>query len=100
MSNPITITAERTQPAPFSLGRQMLTAGAREVLSPEDILECFRRQARCDFGELWAEDQAANAAAIAEGLRVVGVYHCGRREVFVITEADRSLTTLLLAEEY
>jgi hypothetical protein len=46
------------------------------------------------------EDYDANLDAIASGERILSVYHCGEHKVYVITEADRSATTLLLAEEY
>lgn len=89
----------------FALGRWMVTAGARAQLSGQSILTCFGRHAQGDFGDVCNEDFEANLDAIAEGLRIVSVYRCSDKDgesvkVYVITEADRSVTTLLLAEEY
>ena len=54
-----------------------------------------------DWSEMVEEDQAANRQAIAEGSRVFSAYHLGTGvKLWVITEADRSATTLLLPDEY
>jgi len=84
----------------FSLGRLLLARGAQAVLSSSDVLDCLRRHARGDFGDLCSEDFDANLDAIANGERILSAYHCGDHKIYVITEADRSATTLLLAEEY
>jgi hypothetical protein len=89
----------------FALGRWLVTAGARAELPGPSITQCFNRHANGNFGDVCSEDYEANLDAIAEGLRIVSVYHCDdkrgeKTKVYVITEADRSATTLLLAEEY
>jgi hypothetical protein len=53
-----------------------------------------------DWGELCAFDQRQNEIALREGYRVLSSYPVGRECVWVITEADRSVTTILLPEEY
>jgi hypothetical protein len=89
----------------FELGRWMVTRGASDELPGQCILDCFHKHARGDFGVVCAEDYEANLDAIAEGLRILSVYRCDNKrgdatKIYVITEADRSVTTLLLAEEY
>jgi hypothetical protein len=89
----------------FALGRWMVTPAAHAQLSGQSILTCFSRHATGDFGDVCHDDFEANLDAIAGGLRIVSVYRCDDKQgesakVYVITEADRSVTTLLLAEEY
>jgi hypothetical protein len=96
-----TATSTENRPAlTFSLGRLVQTAGAESSISTGQALEYFRRHAGGDFGDLCAGDYRANLHAIAQGERILSAYHCGEIKLYVITEADRSATTLLLAEEY
>ena len=90
-----------TEPVFFSFGRVLITCGAEDKLHPADVAAALRRHARGDWGELCLQDQAENALALEEGFRLFSVYR-DRRETrfYVITEADRSLTTILLPEEY
>lgn len=90
----------KPHPRRFALGLLMVTRGAKSALSPSDLDACFRRHASGDYGNLCAEDLAANLVAIAAGERILSAYECNAKQVFVITEADRSCTTLLLGEEY
>ena len=80
----------------------MATPGALKLLSeigahPFDLLA---RHATGDWGDLCAFDRRQNQIALREGLRVLSSYPVGRKCVWVITEADRSVTTILLPEEY
>lgn len=84
----------------FQLGRCLVTPGARAALAAQQLLECYRRHAKGDFGDVGAEDFEANLDAIAQGGRILSVYRYEGSKLYVITEADRSATTLLLAEEY
>jgi hypothetical protein len=95
----------RRSVAQFELGRRIVAPGAREELVGQSIMDAFSRHAKGDFGDICNEDFDANLDAIVEGLRIVSVYQCdntqgAKSKVYVITEADRSMTTLLLAEEY
>jgi hypothetical protein len=58
------------------------------------------RHATGDWGDLCAFDRRQNEIALREGLRVLSSYLVGGECVWVITEADRSVTTILLPEEY
>ena len=62
-----------------------------------DLLERHRTG---DWGNLDAEDTAANDAAVKHGGRLFSSYKVGEEVVWIITEGDRSLTTLLLPEDY
>jgi hypothetical protein len=86
---------------PFPLGQCVITANAQAVLPFECVLESLARHARGDWGELDSEDVAANEHALHEGERLVSVYvsPSGMR-FYVITERDRSATTVLLPEDY
>jgi hypothetical protein len=88
----------------FPLGQTVATPGALEALERvgQHPLDLLRRHARGDWGELSADDQAANDAALADGGRLMSSYVLvdGRTKVWVISEQDRSVTTLLLPEEY
>jgi len=53
-----------------------------------------------DWGDLCAEDAEANDAAVKHGGRLLSSYKVGEEVVWIITESDRSVTTLLLPEDY
>lgn len=87
----------------FSLGQIVSTPGALQALGETDItaIELLRRHACGDWGDLCEEDREANAEALKEGLRILSVYRLrDGAKIWIITEADRSVTTLLLPEEY
>jgi hypothetical protein len=87
----------------FALGRILATPGALRALSASGAtaLHYLERHAHLDPGLLDAHDQIANAQAVDRGERILSAYALsdGTR-LWVITEADRSATTLLLPEEY
>ncbi len=87
---------------PFPLGRILATPGALETLreSGEDSLRFLARHASGDWGELDAHDRRENELALEHGRRLLSSYPVGEGRVWVITEADRSATTLLLPSEY
>jgi hypothetical protein len=66
----------------------------------EDPLHILSRHASGDWGELDAHDRRENGRALKNGRRILSSYPVGEQRVWVITEADRSVTTLLLPEEY
>jgi len=88
----------------FELGQLVATPGALEVLgefevSPSQLLE---RHASEDWGDVPLRDGRENELSVREGFRIVSSYPLGEgaRKVWVITEADRSSTCILLPEEY
>ncbi len=88
--------------APFPLGRILATPGALNALreAGEDPLNYLSRHASGDWGELDAHDRRENELALKHGRRLLSSYPAGEKRVWIITEADRSYTTLLLPEEY
>ena len=88
--------------APLPLGRIVTTPGALKLLSDieEDPFGYIARHAAGDWGELCAFDRRQNQIALREGLRVLSSYEVPAGKVWIITEADRSVTTILLPEEY
>jgi len=67
----------------------------------EDLNNYISRHADGDWGDLDEHDRKANEYALEHGLRVLSAYTLGSGEkIWIITEADRSSTTILLPEEY
>ncbi len=85
----------------FELGQVVSTPGALDALSREDIGKALARHHRGDWGDVGRHDWRANEEALTEGFRLFSVYR-GENAVkfWVITEADRSSTCVLLPEEY
>jgi hypothetical protein len=85
----------------FPLGRTVITRNANDSLHPEDVKLCLDRHALGDWGDLDEHDLNENKVALAQGLRLFSAYH-DRASVkfYIITERDRSVTTVLLPEDY
>lgn len=92
----------RTTPvAKFRLGRIMATPNALTSITNEDILVGIQRHQAGDWGDVDEHDRQANERALVEGTRLWSVYHAVNGTKFwIITEADRSLTTALLPQDY
>jgi hypothetical protein len=88
--------------APLSLGKVIATPGAMKLLMEgrQHPFEYLARHATGDWGELCAFDRRQNEIAQRDGLRVLSSYEVPAGKVWIITEADRSITTILLPEEY
>lgn len=87
----------------FELGQIVATPGALALLQKagQDPSEFLTRHARCDWGDLNHSDQKENEYALAHGLRLLSSYRINAGEkLWVITESDRSATTVLLPDEY
>lgn len=90
---------------PFRLGRIVATPAALAALEAAGgrvvSARLLRRHLAGDWGDLDAEDRAANYCALLEGARLLSAYVLSTGErVWIITEADRSATTLLLPSDY
>jgi hypothetical protein len=89
------------QPGSFRLGTIVRTREVAEAVPIEEQIGLLLRHAAGDFGSLCAEDVAANEAAILRGDRILSLYPTDAGDaVYVITEADRSATTILFRDEY
>ena len=88
--------------APVPLGRVVATPGALKLLSEigEDPFGYIARHAAGDWGDLCTFDRRQNEIALREGLRVLSSYDVPAGRLWSITEADRSVTTILLPGEY
>lgn len=89
--------------ARFQLGRMYLTPGAIEALtnSGQMASEFLHRHQSGDWGDLSEGDRQENEFSIDKCLRIFSAYHTAKGEkLWVITEADRSATTVLLPSEY
>lgn len=94
---------KRTDKPQFPLGQTLATPGALEALtaSGQSPTEFLDRHLRCDWGEVDSEDAQANDDALQHGDRLLSAYRTSAgAKIWIITEADRSATTILLPEEY
>jgi hypothetical protein len=87
---------------PLPLGRIVATPGALEVLleTGGDPLQYLARHVSGAWGDLDEGDRRENMRSLSNGWRVLSSYLVGGRNIWIITEADRSVTTILLREEY
>jgi hypothetical protein len=88
--------------APLPLGRVLATPGALKLLveAGGHPFEYLARHASGDWGELCAFDRRQNEVALRQGYRVLSSYPVGEGKIWIVTEADRAVTTILLPEEY
>ena len=85
----------------FPLGSIVATPKALEVITQEDIVQALRRHQAGDWGEVDVNDREENELSHREGFRLLSVYYAKNGVKFwIITEADRSGTTILLPEDY
>ena len=85
----------------FPLGRVFTTPSVRNSELAVHIEVVLSRHVQGDWGDMCADDKRANDEALAAGdLRIFSSYKFGDEKLWVITEADRSSTTILLPEEY
>ena len=86
----------------FPPGQVVATRGAAEQVSEEDMTLAMNRHLRGDWGDVSLADQKANDMALLLDTRILSAYHTEKDHVkfWIITEADRSATTILLPDEY
>jgi len=92
----------------FKLGQVVMTAGVEALfndkqseLSHVDLTQLLYRHQSGDDGDTCVEDKQANQFAIKQGdLRIMSVYKLTTVTLWIITEHNRSYTTILLPEEY
>ena len=87
----------------FSLGQVVATPGALEALNDAGQVpgEFLRRHVGGDWGDLGEDDRRENEFSVGNGFRILSAYTTAKGEkLWVITEADRSSTCVLLPEEY
>ena len=86
----------------FPYGQVVTTPGILDFLTYEEMVGLLKRHLRGDWGDMTAGDKRLNNRATKDGTRILSSYEWGpeKTKVWVITEADRSVTTVLLADEY
>ena len=92
----------QTRPIRLPLGHVVATPGALEVVRDYglDVVGLLHRHRAGDWGVVSEHDVQANNIAVAEGTRVLSVYKTAGGRLWIITEADRSATTVLMHSEY
>jgi hypothetical protein len=85
----------------FQLGRTVITRNALDRLTNDDVQTALARHGAGDWGEVCPEDRQENEFSLREDYRLLSVYQSSAGEKFwIITEADRSATTVLMPEDY
>lgn len=92
--------------ADFKLGKIVVTNGIYEKMQQDIVFEVFvktslGRYSLCDWGNTCKEDSDSNNIALSLGERILAVYEGANDDtIWIITEADRSVTTVLFPSEY
>ena len=84
----------------LALGQVVATPGALDLIGHAGVYGLLRRHAAGDWGDLDAFDRRQNSRALKTGARIFSAYETPAGRVWVITEADRSSTCILLPSEY
>ena len=89
----------------FSLGKLVMARGiANEIKNnpsyKEEILDCLTRYLIGDWGSLCDEDKKSNELAIENNSRILAKYTTHSGIIYIITEWDRSYTTIMFTNEY
>lgn len=86
----------------FSLGQIVATPALLRHFEQHqiDARHYLKRHVTGDFGDLDEEDKAENRLSIERGFRILSAYIIAGERIWLITEADRSATTLMFASEY
>jgi len=90
----------------FSLGRTVMTAGVNDKVAEDArfaafVLRSLRRHANGDWGDLDDHDKRENELALKHNYRrIFSAYNAGATKIWIITEWDRSATTVLFPSEY
>lgn len=85
----------------FSLGKLYMTQGVMNGVPAMDIWHAVKRHAECDWGDVCEEDWKSNDASLKDDSRLLSTYTASNAKRFwIITEWDRSVTKVLLPEEY
>lgn len=89
----------------FNTGQLYKTDGIDYAISEDknyvkELIDCFEKYLTGNWGDLEEDDKIANEQALLNNERLLGAYLTSRGKIFIITEWDRSCTTILFAEEY
>ena len=90
----------------FAMGRLLMTRGVNDQVAENEafakfVTESLARHRRGDWGDLTRGDKTENELSLKEGFRLLSAYESGELpKIWIITEADRSATTILFPDEY
>ncbi len=85
----------------FRLGQTVMTPGVAELIPQWEVYAALRRHQLGDWGTVCDADKEENELSLKEGFRLLSAYESSSgRKFWIITEADRSITTVLLPDEY
>ena len=89
----------------FDLGREVVTPGIYGAMNASkkftaEIVHAMRLFCLGNWGRMSEEDKEINELALREGGRLMGAYKTCKGKIWIITEADRSVTTILFPDEY
>jgi hypothetical protein len=90
----------------FPMGKIVMTRGVNDEIAGNAnfsklVLNSLKRHAQCDWGDLSEQDTASNDSALKNGDRLFSAYmEEGLKKIWIITEWDRSVTTILFPDEY
>lgn len=86
----------------FAIGSLAITPGARSAINGDSaaVSNILRRHTQGDWGEVCDEDKLVNDEALQLGMRLLSAYTVNEEKLWIITEHDRSVTTILKPEEY
>ena len=89
------------RPVRFTVGQLLMTPGVQAKVPPKEMLYALSRHVRGDWGDQGDEDRRSNDVALNGGARLLLAYPTRDGVKFwIITESDRSATTVLLPDEY
>jgi len=90
----------------INLGRLVMTRGVNDLVAEDEafakfVMDSLTRHRMGDWGKLTDEDKQENELSIKAGYRLLSAYEAkGLPKIWIITEADRSATTILFPDEY
>jgi hypothetical protein len=90
----------------INMGRLLMTRGVNDLVAEDEafakfVMNSLTRHCRGDWGNLTDEDKQENEISLKAGYRLLSTYESeGLPKIWIITEADRSVTTILFPDEY
>ena len=99
------LTEKLKRTSKFELGRLLMTRGVNDLVAQNEkfakfVWDSLKRHARGDWGDLDEEDKRENEYSLDKNLRLLSAYKKDEQKIWIITESNRSATTILFPEEY
>jgi len=91
--------------AKFKLGQIVMTRRVNDLVAEDEgfakfVWDSLKRHAMGDWGDLDEEDKKENEFSLDKNLRLLSAYETGPRKIWIITESNREVSTILFPEEY